>query len=233
MTTEQFTSNQLVAAGWDRYSVITVSFADDGNAYNALPLLKELDSQQRVGIQEAVIVLRGEDGRVLEKDRIQSSFVPATAGGGLVGLLIGIIGGPFGMLIGGATGLLVGSLFDLADLDDNESALGQISSSVRVGRTALLAVVTEHSPDVIDAAMAGLGGAVSRRPVVVVEAEIAAAEKANRKAKWEARKELTRGRQAEGKAAISSKLEELKSKLHREENSPATSRDDKSAATTA
>ncbi|MGO9901723.1 MAG: hypothetical protein ACLP0J_19005 [Solirubrobacteraceae bacterium] len=51
MTTEQFTSNQLVAAGWDRYSVITVSFADDGNAYNALTLLKELDSQQRVGIQ--------------------------------------------------------------------------------------------------------------------------------------------------------------------------------------
>jgi hypothetical protein len=31
-----------------------------------------------------------------------------------MGLLLGILGGPFGLLIGGSTGLMVGSLFDLA-----------------------------------------------------------------------------------------------------------------------
>jgi uncharacterized membrane protein len=65
-----------------------------------------------VGVREAVVV-RGEDGQVIEKDRIESTFLPGTAGGGLTGLLIGIIGGPLGVLIGGASGLFVGSLFDL------------------------------------------------------------------------------------------------------------------------
>ena len=39
------------------------------------------------------------------------------ASGGLIGLLVGIIGGPLGMLIGGAYGMLVGSLFDIDEVD--------------------------------------------------------------------------------------------------------------------
>jgi uncharacterized membrane protein len=109
-------------------------------------LLKELDSQRRVGVEEAVVVVRGEDGHLVAKDRIESTLLPATIGGGLIGLPLGIIGGPFGVLIGGATGLMVGSLLDLADMDETDSALGAISSAVQVGRTALLAVVLEQSP---------------------------------------------------------------------------------------
>ena len=213
--------NTLVTEGGGAYSVIAVSFEDDHNAYNALTLLKELDSQRRVGIQEAAVVVRGKDGQVVEKDRIGSMFPASTAGGGLVGLLIGIIGGPFGMLIGGASGLFVGSLFDIQDIDDTESALGSISSSVAVGRTALLAVVAEQSPEVIDTAMSGLGGTVLRRSVDDVEAEIAAAEKAERKAKREARKELLQSRQERDKAGIAAKLGELKAKLHHDDGEAA------------
>jgi len=89
-----------------------------------------------------------------------------------------------------------------------ESALAGISSSVRVGRTALLAVVTEQSPDVIDTSMSGLGGTVLRRSVADVDAEVAATEKAQRKAK-------IRGRQQHDKAAVSAKIAELKDKLPR------------------
>lgn len=51
-------------------------------------------------MEEAVVVVRDEDGQLVEKDRIESTFLPATTGGGLIGLLLGIIGGPFGVLIG-------------------------------------------------------------------------------------------------------------------------------------
>ena len=152
----------------------------------AFTLLKELDSQRRVVVEEAVVVVRGEDGHLVEKDRVDSTDLPGTASGGLIGLLLGIIGGPFGVLDGGATGLMVGSLFDLAGMDEIDSALGAISSAVKVGRTELLAVVLEQSPEVVDAAMSGVGGTVLRRPVAEVEAEIAAAEEAQRKAKREA-----------------------------------------------
>lgn len=216
MTTEQPTSTKPVTEVWDPRNVIAVSFDDDRDAYKALTTLKELDSQERVGVQEAVVVVRGEDGRVVEKDSADSMFMAGTAGGGLIGLLIGIIGGPLGMLIGGTSGLLFGSLFDLADIDETESALGAISGSVKPGSTSLLAVVTEQSPEVIDTAMSELGGTVLRRSEADVEDEIAAAEEAQRKAKFEAHKELVRKRGEHDKAAVNAKIDELKTKLHRQ-----------------
>ena len=74
------------------------------------------------------------------------------------------------------------------------TALGAISGSVKVGQTALLAVVDEPSTDVVAAAMAESATPAARRSVADVEAEIAAAEDAERKAKQEARKELQRQR---------------------------------------
>jgi len=43
--------------------------------------------------------------------------------------------------------------------------LSQIAISVRPGRSALLAQVTEQSAEVVETAMARLGGTVLRRPV--------------------------------------------------------------------
>jgi uncharacterized membrane protein len=82
MTDTQSTSNAPVAERWDGHSVIAVSFEDDDNAYNGLTKLKELDSQHRVGVQEAVVVVRGKDGHFIEKDRVESESLPGTAGGG-------------------------------------------------------------------------------------------------------------------------------------------------------
>lgn len=221
MTDQQIASNTQGREAWGTYNTLAVSFDDDRNAYKGLKLLKQLDTQARVVVQEAVVVVRGDDGAVVEKDRVESTFMPATAGGGLIGLLIGIIGGPLGILIGGAGGLYAGALFDIHDAAEIESALAGISSSVRVGHTALLAVVTEQGPEVVDAAMSGLGGTVQRRSVSDVEAEVAAADKAEHKAKREARKELLRARHKHDNAAIAAKLAELKTKLHRGERAPA------------
>jgi len=176
-------------------------------------LLKDLDAQERVVIQQAVVVVRRNDGQVVEADRTESTLMLGTASGGVIGLLIGIIGGPLGMLIGGVGGLYAGALFDIHDDGEMESALAGISSSVRVGRTALPAVVTERSPDAIDTSMSGLGGTVLRRSVADVGAEVAAAEKAQRKAKLEARNEQIRGRQQHHKAAVGAEFAELKDRF--------------------
>ena len=206
----------------DYYSpdnVLVVTFgedaADDKNAYQALTDLKELDSQNQITIAGAAVVTRDLDGRVEIKSEVGEMPYEGTASGGLVGLLVGIIGGPLGVLLGGTTGLLIGSMFDLDDAATTESVLSDISKQVRPTRTAVLAQVTEQSHDVIDAAMARLGGEVMRRPVVDVEEEIAAAQEAQRAAEREARKELHEARRAEHKEDAHAKVEELKAKFHR------------------
>jgi uncharacterized membrane protein len=205
--------DSVTSEEWGSYNVIAVSFKEDNNAYAGLSQLKELDSEGRVRLDEGTVAVRQEDGQVVEKDQVDTDFPTMTVSGGLLGLLVGIIGGPLGMLIGGTSGLFAGSLVDLGDLDDTESALGQISSSAKVGHPTLLAVVAEHSTDVIDAAMSELGGTVLRRSVADVHAEIAAAEAAERKAKREAREELIRSRRDHDKEAVQAKVEELKGKM--------------------
>jgi uncharacterized membrane protein len=210
--------------GASTYNVITVSFEPDDNAYEALTVLKELDGQDRVRLEAATVVVRDDDGQFTVKDHAGSFELAGTAGGGMLGLLLGVIGGPIGVLVGGTYGLLVGSLFDLDRGERNESVLGEISEQVRPGHTALLAEVTEQSSEVVDTAMARIGGTVLRRPVADVEAEIAAAEKAQREAKRAATKELVRGRREHTKEQVQTKVKELKSKMpHREKAGNASS----------
>lgn len=100
------------------------------------------------------------------------------------------------------------------DLDETESVLTELSRSVRVGHASLLAQVSEQSPEVVDAAVAGLDGQVVRRPIADVEAEIAAAEEAQRAAKKEARERLRAERREERKEKVQAKIAKLKSKVH-------------------
>lgn len=195
-------------------NVIAVSFDADSSAYEAFINLKELDEQGQVSVRSAAIVQRDDDGHVTIKDAVEDRHLTGTATGGLVGLVVGILGGPFGVLIGGATGLLIGSLFDMDDAADEESVLAAISHTVRPGQTVVLADLSEQSNEVVDNAMATLGGHVVRHSVDEVEAEIAAAEDAQRAAKHEARRKLHAERRSELKEEIRERVEALKTKQH-------------------
>jgi uncharacterized membrane protein len=200
-------------------NVLVVSFGedpqDDTNAYQALTDLKQLDAQGQIEIAGAAVVTRDPDDRVDVKTEVANAPYVGTTSGGLVGLLIGIIGGPLGVLLGGTYGMLVGSLFDIDDVETTESVLREVSNQVHATRTAILAQVTEQSPEVIDTAMARLGGHVMRRPVFEVEQEIAAAQDAQRKAEREARSQQRKARLERNKQHTHAKVEKLKSRLER------------------
>jgi uncharacterized membrane protein len=204
------TDDELATTG----NVVVVTFRDDGKAYEALSTLKQLDAQGRAKLMGAAVVTRGDDGHVVVKDQVGGDTFAGTAGGGLIGLLVGILGGPLGVLLGGATGLLLGSLYDLDDVDETESALSEVSKTVQVGRTTLLAHMIEEHTEVIDADMALLTGTVVRRPVYEVEGEIARAQEAQREAKNAARSKLLKAHEEKTQAEAHAKVEELKSKLH-------------------
>ena len=74
--------------------------------------------------------------------------------------------------------------------------------------------MSEPAPEAIDAVMAHLRGTVVRRSAADVEAEIAAAEDAQREAKQKARKELREARHKKHKDEVDAKMAELKAKLH-------------------
>ena len=197
-------------------NVIAVSFEDDDSAYAGLAKLKQLDADGQIELRGAAVVQRGADGRVTTKDTAGKDEWEGTAAGGLIGLLVGILGGPLGVLIGGATGVLVGSLFDIEDTDDTESVLAAISQEIRPGHNTLLAELQEPSDhQVVDSVIESRSVNVLRRPAADVEAEMAAAEKAQHEARKKARRELRHEREEKHKEHVSAKLAELEAKLPR------------------
>jgi hypothetical protein len=136
--------------------------------------------------------------------------------GGLIGLLIGVLGGPLGVIVGGATGVLVGSLFDLDDADETESALAEISKSVRVNSPALLADVIEESPVAIDAAMANLGGRLYGEAIGWQRTGGGGrASRGSAGSEKKARKELHDARHKKQREEIDAKVADLRAKLDR------------------
>jgi len=205
-----------------RDNVVAVQFEQGSSAYEALTRLNELDSQDQFRLHAAAVVIREDDGHVVVKEEVGDDYYTGVTAGGILGLLIGVIGGPLGVLLGGATGLLAGSLFDLDDEGHKASVLSDLSSSVLPGKPALLAEVSEQTPEVLDTAMSQLGGTVLRRHVEDVEAEIALAEEVQQKAKEKAREQLHEKRKAEHKHKVQAKIQQLKGKLHHREPAGST-----------
>ena len=172
-------------------NVVVISFAEASKAYQALSELKTAAAAGSIDVETAAVVARGEDGKVVVKDG--TSDGSATTGpltGTLVGSLIGILGGPLGMLLGGMSGALIGSSVSMDKVTGRLSVLEQMMRAMPVGSTTLIATVEESATDVVDALADKLHGAVLRRPLGAVVAEMEAEEAAQDAAATEARKVL-------------------------------------------
>jgi uncharacterized membrane protein len=205
-------------------TIIAVSFHDSSRAYEAVTKLKELDQQGQIAVYEARVVERAANGQLIDKDSVRGSGDEtgiATASGGLIGLLIGVLAGPVGMLLGGSMGLMTGAIIDFDTEDRDDSVLSSFVRHVRPGETAVLAHLNEQSDEVVDNAMRDMGGGVLRRPAAEVESELAAAEEARAEAEHEAREKLRKERHEQKKEEIDQKLDALKAKFRKPEKTPA------------
>lgn len=195
------------------HNIIAVSFEDGSKAYQALSELKGAGLEGRVDVLAAIIAARDEQGRLDVPEGGDFIGGAATWGGSLIGLLIGVIGGPVGMLFGWTGGLLVGGAFDIRRAERSESVLGEMSRSIPDGGTAIVAEVNEYAVEVVDKLMAELGGVVYRRDAEVVRAELEIAEDAYRKAQKEADRAAHERKKAELHQKVEDRLATVKEKL--------------------
>jgi uncharacterized membrane protein len=188
-------------------NVIVVEFDEPSKAYQALSELNRLGREGRVEVKSAVLLERSKDGKVQTPEGSDNAAGFYLASGGLLGMLIGALGGPVGLLLGGSIGAMGGSVGELARANDQDVALQVIGERIQPGNPALVAEVTEPAREVIDGTMAALGGKVTRRRASDVYAEVVATEdadfqegvdalkarihehRADRKEKWETFKE--------------------------------------------
>src|SRR5271157_2100790 len=137
-------------------NVVVVAFKDDSKAYEGLSALKSLSDQQQLTARSAAVVERDQTGTLQIKDSLDADTGVATAGGGFVGMLLGVVGGRVGMLLGLTGGALFGGSFELRRADDQDEVLTQLNAAINPGHTVLVAQVDEPTVEVLDKAMADL-----------------------------------------------------------------------------
>lgn len=194
-------------------TLVLATFEDESRAYEALSDIKTLDASSKVALREAAVVRRDVLGVLSLADDVNPHEGEATVTGGIVGLLVGTLAGPIGVLLGGAFGLLGGGLYDYDASEDNNAVLEKIAHDIPNGSTALVAALGEYGFEAVNSAMQMLGGTVSRYSRGDVEAEVAATEKAARKARRQARKTLRRSRRSAVQEKVHAKLEQMRAAL--------------------
>jgi uncharacterized membrane protein len=195
-------------------NVVVVRFSDQSKAYQALSVLKDCNADGRIGLESAAIVERTAEGELRVPEGTDNMELVGTASGSLLGMLIGVLGGPVGVLVGWGSGALMGGAFDLERADTSEEALSVLGRAIPPGSTAVIASVEEPAVEVIDGEMAKLGGEVTRRPLGEVMGELEVAEEAADDAAREARRTLREKRKAELHADLDARVGKLKEKLH-------------------
>jgi uncharacterized membrane protein len=196
-------------------SVVVVGFRENNQAYEGFSVLKSLSDQKQLTARSAAVVERDEAGKLQIKDSFDADSGVATAGGGLVGLLLGVIGGPVGLLLGLTGGALAGGSFDMSRADEQDEVLTQLNAAINPGHTVLVAQVNEPKVEVLDQAMDKLGGVVVRRSEADVLTELDAADDAAQAAQEAARKAVRDKKMTEVKEKREDRIAALKAKFSR------------------
>jgi uncharacterized membrane protein len=196
-------------------SVVVVGFKDNDKAYEGFSVLKTLSDQQKLTARSAAVVERDQTGKLQVKDSFDAETGVDTAGGGFMGLLLGVIGGPVGMLLGLTGGALAGGSFELRRSDDQDEVLTQLNAAINPGHTVLVAQVNEPTEEVLDKAMGDLDGVVVRRSEADVLSELEAAEDAANAAQAAARKAVWEKKKQEIKEKRTDRIAALKAKFSR------------------
>lgn len=130
-------------------------------------------------------------------------------GGGLFGSLIGVIGGPIGMLLGGTTGALIGATTATTDSNKTASMLECVADKMLDGTVAIIALVREEDESPLNNVLAKFDAIIIRRDAISVADEVAEAEQLADELNRQLRAQL----RAEKKEAFTEGMQQKRNKI--------------------
>ena len=193
-------------------NLILANYKVESEAYQALSELKREASNANYTISQAVIVKKEND-----KLAVMDGFVNgALAGddtwkGSLIGSLVGVLGGPLGVLLGGSMGMLIGGAVDASDMAGSASLLEKAGDSILNGETAIILLAQEAYETALTAKLNRFDVTISRFDAAEVAAEVEHAREVEKQMAKEAREKMREERSEAFRETVARKSEELKS----------------------
>jgi uncharacterized membrane protein len=148
--------------------LVVVGFDNPEKADGVLLKLGKLKREHLIDLEDAVVVVRDEAGKIHLKQSINLVSTGATFGllsGSLWGSLVGLLFlNPIaGFVLGGAFGVGAGALSgSLSDYGINDDFIKSLSETIPVNSSALFILVRKAQPDKVLAELSGVKGKVLR-----------------------------------------------------------------------
>ena len=192
-------------------NVLVVVFNTESEGYQAITELKKENHGADWIVTEAALVKK-EGGVLKELDAMDTGLHTGDDAfrGGLIGMCLGVLGGPIGVLLGGSYGALVGMGVDAIDAVNVESMLEQIAKKLDDGMEAIVAFAEEETNDALDANFSRFNTIIARFDAAVVALEVEKAREMEAEMERLARMELRKQRSDDFKAKVEEKRTSIK-----------------------
>ncbi len=140
--------------------LIAIAYDEEFKAGEVLQKLERMKKEHLIDLDDAVVVIRDEDGKVKLK-QTHNLVVGGAASGSLWGMLIGLLflNPLLGIAVGAGSGALVGFLTDIG-IDDK--FMKEIGETLVPGSSALFLLVRKVTPDKVLPEVQPFGGTVIR-----------------------------------------------------------------------
>ncbi len=187
-------------------NIVAVLFKNESEGFQAITELRQMPSAENYAIMQMALIKR-QGQAVSVCDSYDSDLVTGNSVmiGGLMGSLVGILGGPVGVLLMGSYGMLAGSLASSAEALDNAAMIEMVSNKLLDGEVALIALAEEADEEELDARLKKFDVEIARFDAAVVAEEVEEAQKMQKEMDRQARKQLREVKKEERKKNIEAK----------------------------
>ncbi len=194
---------------------IVVSIFDvESEAYQAITELRNQKGLKTSIMPEAVLVNK-ETGsyKVLDFYDLEDVSGRDTVTGGLIGMCIGILGGPIGILLGGSIGALIGMNADENQVSEGMSVLEQMIGKLGDNTIAIIGLADEEDESEIDNLLSKYKTIIARFDAAVVEHEVEKAKEMQEEMENLAKLEMRKQKKEEHQAKVEERRNKMKARV--------------------
>ena len=166
--------------------VIIMNFDVESQAYQAFSELKRLHTERQIKGEQMAVVTHTNDGAHQFKinDFLDFTGNDHTSKSSFIGMMIGILGGPLGILLGWFAGSMIGATQDAKEIRNAQSVFEYMTNKIADGQTGLVLIADEEDNRPLNRLiMNELGGEITRLDYEEVEQELEKAKSVEKKVK--------------------------------------------------
>ncbi|EJR49091.1 hypothetical protein IIM_03870 [Bacillus cereus VD107] len=156
---------------------VVLTFQEDMQSYKTFSVIKKLHLEQQLKVDQIAVIKRKIDGELSVEDFIDITGADKTNRGGLIGMFVGILGGPFGVLLGGLIGSTIGIFQDKKEITHAYSVFENTLKSIKPGKTGVIVIVEEQTEDTLNNLVQEGNGKIDRYLEATLRSEIEAERK--------------------------------------------------------